>query len=90
MQWNNIYTFHTWQNYEWRKVEFTVFGFLSTKIQQRMHKTLYVMRFHPLRTRTEFGARVFSSAAPKIWNSLPLDLRLSSSNESSRSNLKTY
>jgi hypothetical protein len=45
---------------------------------------------HQPRTRTEFGARGFSSAIPKIWNLLPLDLRLLPSTESFRSNLKLY
>jgi hypothetical protein len=36
----------------------------------------------------EFGARAFASAASKIWNSLPLDLRRSPSIEPFRSNLK--
>ena len=45
--------------------------------------------------RTSFGARSFSVAAPKIWNSLPLSLRIRSyllctSHDTFRLHLKTH
>ena len=37
-----------------------------------------------------YGDRAFSVCAPKLWNSLPLNVRLSSGIASFKSNLKTY
>jgi len=39
---------------------------------------------------TSFGARSFSVAAPKIWNSLPLSLRTSTSPDTFRRHFKTH
>ena len=39
--------------------------------------------------RTSFGARSFSVAAPKIWNSLPPALRMCTSHDTFRHQLKT-
>ena len=39
---------------------------------------------------TTFGRRSFSYAAPKLWNHLPLTLRLSQSLENFKSQLKTF
>jgi len=41
------------------------------------------------RVRTGFGSRSFSVAAPIIWNSLPLDIRNSSTISCFRRHLKT-
>jgi len=40
--------------------------------------------------RTSFGARSFSVAAPKIWNSLPVSLRTCTSPDTFRRHLKTH
>ena len=40
--------------------------------------------------RTSFGARSFSVAAPKIWNSLPPSLRSCTSPDTFRRHLKTH
>ena len=40
--------------------------------------------------RTSFGARSFSIAAPKIWNSLPLSLRTCTCPDTFRRHLKTH
>ena len=40
--------------------------------------------------RTSFGARSFSVAAPKIWNSRPLSLRICTSPDTFRRHLKTH
>ena len=40
--------------------------------------------------RTSFGSRSFSVAAPKIWNSLPLSLRICTSHDTFRRHLKTH
>jgi hypothetical protein len=63
---------------------------LTFRESNRSSRSAHQNYLYQPRTKTEFGARAFSSAAPKIWNSLPLDLRLSPSIESFRSNLKTY
>ena len=42
------------------------------------------------RTRTSTGKRAFSVAAPRIWNSLPADVRTTTSVSSFRSKLKTH
>jgi len=42
------------------------------------------------RCNTAFGDRRFSVAAPRVWNSLPLDLRLSESLPAFKKNLKTF
>ena len=40
--------------------------------------------------RTSFGSRSFSVAAPKIWNSLPPGLRMCTSHDTFRHQLKTH
>jgi len=42
------------------------------------------------RCNTAFGDRRFSVAAPRVWSSLPLDLRLSESLPAFKKNLKTF
>ena len=42
------------------------------------------------RTRTVLAERRFSVAAPTIWNSIPLNIRQSSTVQSFKSHLKTY
>jgi hypothetical protein len=44
----------------------------------------------PLRTKTVLAERAFSSSAVAIWNSLPADIRTSTSLMSFRRQLKTY
>jgi hypothetical protein len=48
----------------------------------RSSRSAYQNYLYLPRTKTEFWAWAFSSTAPKVWNSLPLDLRLSPSIES--------
>lgn len=45
---------------------------------------------HQPRTATVFGSRAFSSAAPAIWNSIPLHIRNSTSLASFKRQLKTH
>ena len=42
------------------------------------------------RCRTEFGKRAFSSAAPSVWNSIPIEIRSSPSLPSFKRRLKSY
>ena len=44
---------------------------------------------HP-RVSTEFAKRLFSYLAPKIWNNIPLDIRLCSTLPTFKRHLKTY
>ena len=45
---------------------------------------------HKPRSRTEIGARRFSSAAPAVWNALPASVRESATIGSFKSHLKTH
>ena len=73
----------------------TVFKCLHEMAPQELFKLLTV-RDHQLLTlkyvfmNTTFGRRSFSYAAPKLWNHLPLALRLSQSLENFKSQLKTF
>ena len=60
---------------------------LPTLIQVR-HSLEF--RLEEPRTRTHWGTRAFSSCAPRLYNSLPLDLRLSSNIAAFKSKLKTF
>lgn len=42
------------------------------------------------RTRTAFGSRAFSSAAPRVWNAIPLNIRLLPSLNTFKRQLKTH
>ena len=42
------------------------------------------------RSATAFGSRAFSVAAPRIWNSIPLNIRTAASVDLFRRNLKTH
>ena len=42
------------------------------------------------RTHTTFADRAFSVAGPKLWNALPIDIRLSTTLDNFKSSLKTY
>ena len=54
-------------------------------IKQPLEMTLCVPR-----TLTTYGDRAFSCIGPKLWNSLPIDIRLISSLDSFKSKLKHY
>ena len=59
---------------------------LSTRSLRLSHTNLLSAPF----VRTSFGARSFSVAAPKIWNSLPPALRMCTSHDTFRHQLKTH
>jgi len=42
------------------------------------------------RCRTEFGKRAFSNSAPSVWNTIPVEIRSSSSLVSFKRSLKSY
>ncbi len=42
------------------------------------------------RTKTSFGSRAFSVAAPKVWNEIPISVRRSESLETFHRELKTF
>ena len=54
-------------------------------IKQPLEMTLCVPR-----SLTTYGDRAFSCIGPKLWNSLPIDIRLISSLDSFKSKLKHY
>ena len=43
-----------------------------------------------LKSFKTYGERAFSVAAPRLWNKLPLQIRLSSSEAVFKANLKTH
>ena len=47
----------------------------SDKFRRRLRSADVDTCIVPRRTRTRFGDRSFSAAGPRIWNSLPPDLR---------------
>jgi len=69
-------------------------GYLHERLTCRPEpRTLRSTRLNLLqvpRTKTVHGDRAFSVAAPSIWNSIPLDIRTSSSVEIFRRKLKTH
>ena len=46
--------------------------------------------FHIPRTLTSYGDRAFSTAGPRLWNSLPMEIRFAGSLETFKSKLKHY
>ena len=44
----------------------------------------------PLAKLKTYGDRAFSTAAPRLWNNLPLNIRKSASEDIFKKNLKTY
>ena len=48
------------------------------------------LRLEIPRTRTRYGDRAFSRCGPRIWNSIPRDIRQSENEPAFRRNLKTY
>ena len=44
----------------------------------------------PVHTSLKFGSRAFRSAAPTVWNAIPLNIRTSPSLPAFKRNLKTY
>ena len=61
-------------------------GHHSTRSLRLSHTNLLSAPF----VRTSFGARSFSVAAPKIWNSLPPALRMCTSHDTFHRQLKTH
>ena len=43
-----------------------------------------------MQTRLKFGERAFSVAAPKAWNTLPLDVRSATNTDTFKTKLKTF
>jgi len=54
-----------------------------------IHLCVFYVLQHP-RVSTEFAKRSFSYLAPKIWNNIPLDIRLCSTLPAFKRHLKTY
>ena len=62
-------------------------SYLSDLLRIKEHQdcTLFIPR-----TLSRYGDRSFSCAGPRLWNSLPVEIRLASSLESFKSKLKHY
>jgi len=77
-----VYTSHNCLGYVYSKLKTTD---VNTKYQiNQLFLQLYSY------VRTSFGSRSFSVAAPKIWNSLPPALRMCTSHDTFRHQLKTH
>ena len=50
----------------------------------------FELTMHVSRTRTIYGSRAFSVAAPTLWNSLPADITNTASLTAFRNRLKTF
>ena len=84
------------------KIAVLAFRILSTQQPAYLHDLIHyynpprqlrssdqILLRQPL-TRTAFGTRAFSSAAPKIWNAIPLDIRQLSTVNTFKAHLKTF
>ena len=78
--------FHFGKKYFWcfPSTKFRIFfhTFSSTNDQLRLHRPVF-------RTKN-YGGRAFSSCAPALWNSLPLDVRSAPSVETFKVGFKTF
>ena len=55
-----------------------------------VNKSSEDLTFHIPRTLTSFGDRAFSTAGPRLWNSLPTEIHFARSLETFKSKLKHY
>ena len=65
-------------------------SFYSNTESRKCLRSSSLDNLHVPRTNTNFGDRSFLVCAPKLWNSLPFDLRNSPSVESFKKSLKTF
>jgi len=49
----------------------------------------YLLKEHKMRLKT-YGDRAFSSCAPRLWNSIPLNLRMCKETNTFKKDMKTY
>lgn len=62
----------------------------TTSIRLRSSTYAHLQLAPGPRTRTRYGDRAFSVAAPRLWNRLPLEIREAPSLDSFKSSLKTF
>ncbi len=79
----------------WKALNLQQPSYLSELLHQRTVNSQRNLRDNGLllvvpRTATRIGERAFSSAAPRLWNSLPLSIRSASSLDTFKSRLKTH
>ena len=99
-----LYDLH-WLPVVWRiKFKVALYAYRCLNELAPMYLQDLVTQYHPTRNlrseqqnlltmpkaRTVYGHRAFSVAAPFVWNSLPIDLRLAPSLTMFKKNLKTY
>ena len=57
----------------------------SRNLRSNNQNLLYIPK-----SRTKYGERAFSTLAPRLWNHLPINIRMAKTNDSFRSKLKTH
>ena len=67
----------------WGRIDFTPGGL-------KLAKYLFENQVQAFSLHAAYGSRSFTYAAPQIWNSLPIDLKMSPSIENFRVGLKTH
>ena len=66
-------------------------GFLQCIIQYAIHlRSASNLNLFLPRSRLKFGERAFRIVAPKVWNTLPLNVRQISNTQAFKRNLKTF
>jgi hypothetical protein len=81
-------------NTTWKALHKESPGYISGLLKPITHNRDLRSKFNGLletpQTLTKLGERAFCHIAPKLWNKLPQDIRLSSSNEVFKKKLKTH
>ena len=62
-------------------------AYVPTRSTRSVNKHLLVV---PPKVKPSFGERAFSFAAPRLWNPLPLDIKMAPSLDTFKSRLKTF
>ena len=67
-------------------------GFVQGQGQksEQKHETKKLVEFHNQPTSINYGDRVFTAAAPSLWNKLPSEIREEDNFERFKSKLKTF
>ena len=96
---NNIFTEFHWLKINERilyKITITVHNCLHDKAPASLRKLLNFaisdrgMKLREYKINSSYGRRSFSYAGPKLWNLIPLDIRLQSDSVTFKKKLKSY
>ena len=78
----------------WKSIHDQAPNYISSLINSnqasRSLRSVNALNLHVPRTRTRYGDRSFRHASPKLWNSLPLDIKRQQNFGSFKRALKTY